>query len=239
MQVSTYDPIHTGEQSRNYGSPVSLTLPEITSTASLALEASPLGFNINIAGDAWQDITTTPTTARPQNSAHNYEVIYSESADPSFDAYDGVVHLTTQNTFIPVASNIPKQWYVKARPLQNGQPVLINGISNSIVGGGGGVSPGDQMIFQVPTDTIVISGGLSYVEPAVHNVMYMDNAYVSSGVEITTASTSLPGEWLNIYSASGVEEYGDYVLEQAALPNGRMLLGLNSDYSTLQSLTDT
>jgi hypothetical protein len=155
----TYDPDHDSGTNNNvsYNGDFTFTLPYLTSTASVSLISSPLGFNVNIAGDAWKDVSDS------QNNVHEYEVIYSNSSNPSFSDYSDTFHLYTENTTIPISSNVPAQWYVKVRPLQNKQPVG-SGLYTNVVGGGGGIPAGDQIVMTTHCDIVVSSGTIDTVE---------------------------------------------------------------------------
>lgn len=70
------------------------------------------------------------------------------------------MHTLSSNTFLPIAANAPKRWYVKARPIQNKQEVG-SPLYGNIVGGGGGIPPGDQLITTTPVNLVVISGTIN------------------------------------------------------------------------------
>jgi len=180
MGGGTYDPDHNVGTSNtvSYSADFEFNLPYLTSTAAVSLDSSPLGFNVNIEGDAWKD------TADEQNNAHEYEVIYSNSSNPSFNDFSDVFHLYTQNTTVPISSNIPAKWYVKVRAIQNKQAVS-SGLYTNVVGGGGGIPAGDQVIVTTQCNLVVSSGTVASTDTSQtntftglsENIITLDNIY--------------------------------------------------------------
>ena len=54
LSNGSYDPNHdfNSADSVSYNADFQFTLPDIEATAGISLDASPLGFNINLTGDA-------------------------------------------------------------------------------------------------------------------------------------------------------------------------------------------
>lgn len=201
LSNGSYDPNHdfNSADSVSYNADFQFTLPDIEATAGISLDASPLGFNINLTGDAWKDSNDA------QNNSHEYEIIYSETSNPSFSNYSNVFHIFTENTLVPISANTPAHWYVKARPIQNKQPVG-SGLSADVVGGGGGIPPGEQMIVQMPVSVIVTSGTVASVSTATNpvgdtdNIITIGSAYDEYQDEISIANGAFTGVGLNFYN---------------------------------------
>jgi hypothetical protein len=63
----------------------------------------------------------------------------------------------TTNRFYSVTSNAPALYLVGVRPVQN-QQVVGNTVQKTIVAGGGGIPPTDQVVCTTDISVVVASG---------------------------------------------------------------------------------
>lgn len=200
MPAGTYDPDHDGVGYVSYSQNYLHELPDITTAAGISLTSSVFGFNIEIVGSGWYDSTDD------QNSAHEFEVVYSKTENPSFSASDtSVTKFITGNKLTPVTTNTPSMWYVKVRPLQNKQPVGTE-LYSDIVSGGGGIAPGDQILVQMPVNVTVVSG-LVTKDVGTGDVTF--NAFDKNGDEITMGNGEQTGKDIIIKDSTGSTNKGE------------------------------
>lgn len=110
--------------------------PDISSTnASLSLASTRNGFSASIAG--WND-------------AEKYELIWSSLSTPDFSS-DTVQRMITSSRELDIKTAYPATYQVKARPLIGGQQVA-NPLSGSVVSGGDGSLPQDQVLINFDFD---------------------------------------------------------------------------------------
>ncbi len=75
-----------------------------------------------------------------------------------------------------------------------------------MVGGGGGIPPGDQVIIQMPFGIYVSSGTVDAVETVTNNVgddetiVTLGDTYDSNGFDTGFATNSLTGAGLNFFT---------------------------------------
>ncbi len=102
LPYGSYDPDHAngGQAPVTYQSPYNHTLPQISSQGSVALTSTSYGFNLNITG--WEDETDT------ENTAHEFEVVYSIVDTGGFADYSTSTHLITKNRLVPISCNNPE-----------------------------------------------------------------------------------------------------------------------------------
>jgi hypothetical protein len=200
MAAGTYDPDHDGSGFVSYSQNYLHELPNITTAAGISLTSSVFGFNIEIVGSGWYD------SSDGQNSAHEFEVVYSKTENPSFSASDtSVTKFITGNKLTPVTTNTPSMWYVKVRPLQNKQPVGTE-LYSDIVSGGGGIAPGDQILVQMPVNVTVVSG-LVTKDTGTGDVTF--DAFDKNGDEITMGNGEQTGKDVLIKDSTGSSTKGE------------------------------
>ena len=151
MPSGSFDPDQsTGGQSvRSYGSPFYMSLPFITSTGTVDIEATTSGFDVNMGGWTAGD--------NYHVRSHELEILWSSKdniTSSTFDQIplpDSVQRLVTKSPKASITSPVPTSYKVAVRPLQNKQGVAIP-IIKTISSGGGGVVPEEQILFNGPID---------------------------------------------------------------------------------------
>ncbi len=152
MPSGSYDPDQAGSQSAvNYTNNFENKLPNLTeygTTADhLALEATAFGFNVSIAG--WNN-------SAGDDTAHEFEIGWTTKG--TFDWADSQTQsVITTNRFHSVSSNAPALYQVGVRPIQNKQ-VVGTSVQKTIVAGGGGIAPTDQVVATSEISVVVTSG---------------------------------------------------------------------------------
>ena len=183
MSSGVYDPDHApgGQALTAYASPFTNQLPNISAAGSLALDGTAFGFNATIGGYSTENET--------QNTAHEFEVSYSTNSGVSFSDDAFSQRLITSDRLVSINSNAPANYYVRVRALQNKQTVSTE-LFSSVVAGGGGVPPGDQILVQLPMNLTVISGTIDTTTTSgvVDFTPYIDN------VEVDLATHEMTGE---------------------------------------------
>ena len=153
------------------------SLPDILPAGTLTLTGTAFGFNLQIAG--WEQ-STGNTENDYDNTAHNWEVIYGTTSGINFSDYVNTTHITTDNRLLPITSNVPALFHVKARALQNGS-VVSPIISESIVAGGGGTSPEEAILANESFNIIVHSGLITNDYSGQNGAFAIDTEEVATG----------------------------------------------------------
>jgi len=192
MPSGIYDPDHApgGQAVTPYATPFTNTLPNISSAGSLTLDGTAFGFNATIGGfSAEGDF---------QNTAHEFELAYSTNSGVSFNNDSFSQHLMTSDRLVSISSNVPANYYVRLRAIQNKQAVSTELLS-AVVAGGGGIPPGDQILVQVPIDILVISGTVdtTTTDGEIEFTPYIDDEIVD------LATHQMTGETWQILDSSG------------------------------------
>lgn len=214
MTSGSYDPDHTGggQPVINYGSPFLMELPNLAESGEASLEADAQGFNIAISG--W-------TGADNQTTAHEFEVLYSETKNlnsssfinPAADAAQRVIIGATKKAHI--SSGIPARYSVGVRPLQNKQAVG-SPVFYSVVSGGGGVLPTEVTLIDQDVELNVTYLRKYYEDPSLLNSGPPGTAHVVSSLGLLSGGQEyvdpnklagkqvvVPTDSSNLFYASG------------------------------------
>ena len=185
MSGGVYDPDHdglgSGQGLKTYDFPWNASLPEILPAGTLTLTGTAFGFNLQVAG--WEQ-STGNTENDYDNTAHNWEIIYGTTSGINFSDYTNTTHIITDNRLLPITSNVPALFHVKARALQNGS-VVSPIISESIVAGGGGTSPEETILANESFNIIVHSGLIT------NDYSGQSGAFAIDTEEVATGGSSL------------------------------------------------